>query len=73
MQKAIDDLKSEKNTLSSGVLKLRKMAEDLKKKNSDKSEALKSIRNFFMTSTLFKVKNVADLEENYNKEKSDIL
>jgi hypothetical protein len=30
--------------------------EDLKKKNNEKSEALKSIRNFFLTSTLFKLK-----------------
>lgn len=36
--------------------------EDLKKKNSEKSEALKSIRNFFLTSTLFKLKNVSDID-----------
>jgi hypothetical protein len=63
-------LKSEKNNLTGGILKLKKIAEDLKKKNTEKSEALKSIRNFFMTSTLFKIKNISDLEEGYNKEKA---
>ena len=63
-------MKSEKNNLTNGILKLKKIAEDLKKKNTDKSEALKSIRNFFMTSTLFKIKNISDLEEGYNKEKA---
>jgi hypothetical protein len=68
--KNVDELKLEKNTLTSGILKLKKIAEDLKKKNNEKSEALKSIRNFFLTSTLFKIKNVADMEESYNKEKN---
>ena len=67
-------MKSEKNNLMNGILKLKKIAEDLNRKNSEKSEALKSIRNFFMTSTLFKIKNIEDLEESYNKEKaSDLL
>jgi len=61
--RTIEDLKSEKNNLSNGVLKLKKFLEDLKKKNSEKSEALKSIRNFFLTSTLFKLKNVPDLDK----------
>jgi hypothetical protein len=61
----------EKNTLSGGVLKLKKIIEDLKKKNNEKSEALKSIRNFFLTSTVFKVKNIADLEEGYKKDKEE--
>jgi len=61
--RTIDDLKAEKSNLSSGVLKLKKFLEDLKKKNAEKSEALKSIRNFFLTSTLFKLKNVPDLDK----------
>ena len=61
--RTVEELKTEKNSLSSGVLKLKKFLEDLKKKNSEKSEALKSIRNFFLTSTLFKLKNVPDLDK----------
>ena len=66
-------MKSEKNNLTNGILKLKKIAGDLNTKNTEKSEALKSIRNFFMTSTLFKIKNIADLEESYNKEKSSVI
>ena len=58
----IEELKTEKNSLTVGVLKLKKFLEDLKKKNSEKSEALKSIRNFFLTSTLFKIKNISELD-----------
>lgn len=68
--KSIDDLRSEKNTLAGGIMKLKRISDDLKKKNIEKSEALKSIRNFFLTSTVFKIKNIADYEENYNKEKN---
>lgn len=57
--------------MTGGVFKLKKFIEELKKKNLEKSEALKSIRSFFLTSTLFKIKNITDLEENYNKEKQD--
>jgi hypothetical protein len=71
LSKTIDDLRNEKSTLTNGILKLKKISDDLKKKNMDKGEALKSIRNFFLTSTVFKIKNIADLEENYNKSKSD--
>ena len=66
-------MKSDKNNLTNGILKLKKIAEDLNRKNVEKSEALKSIRNFFMTSTLFKIKNIEDLEESYNKEKASAL
>ena len=67
--KSIEELKAEKSNLSGGVMKLKKFLEDLKKKNAEKSEALKSIRNFFLTSTLFKLKNVPDLdkEDDYAK------
>ena len=53
----IEDLKIEKKSMSNGIIKLKKYLDELKNKNSQKSEALKSIRNFFMTSTLFKIKN----------------
>ena len=66
----MEELKNERNNLSTGVLKLKKISDDLKKKNIEKSEALKSIRNFFLTSTIFKIKSIADYEENYKKEKN---
>jgi hypothetical protein len=64
--KSVETLKHEKNLLSSGVLKLKKIIEDLKKKNNEKAEALKSIRNFFLTSTVFKVKSISDIEDKSN-------
>lgn len=60
--KTIEEMKMEKNNLSNGVIKLKKYMEDLKKKNNEKSDALKSIRNFFLTSTLFKLKNESDIQ-----------
>jgi hypothetical protein len=69
----LEELKNERNNLSTGVLKLKKISDDLKKKNIEKSEALKSIRNFFLTSTIFKIKSIADYEENYKKEKWKII
>jgi hypothetical protein len=44
-------------------MKLKKLIEELKKKNLEKSEALKSIKDFFMSSTVFKLKNVTNLEK----------
>ncbi len=69
--RTIDELKLEKNNLSSGILKLKKFLEDLKKKNYEKSEALKSIRNFFLTSTLFKIKNISDIDKDSSSSKTD--
>jgi hypothetical protein len=60
-------LKAEKSSLTNGVVKLKRLIEDLKKKNIEKSEALKSIKNFFMTSTVFKLKNL----ENDRKGQTD--
>jgi hypothetical protein len=71
LSKTVDDLKNEKLTLTNGILKLKKISDDLKKKNYDKGEALKSIRNFFLTSTLFKIKNISDFEDNYQKSKNE--
>lgn len=67
MSKAIETLKIDKSNLTSGIIKLKKIVEDLKKKNSAKSEALKSIRNFFLTSTVFKIKSISQLDENEKK------
>jgi hypothetical protein len=69
--KNVDDLKNDKVTLTNGILKLKKISDDLKKKNIEKSEALKSIRNFFLTSTVFKIKNMAELEDSYNKSRNE--
>lgn len=71
LSKTVEDLKNEKLTLTNGILKLKKISDDLKKKNYDKGEALKSIRNFFLTSTLFKIKNISDFEDNYQKSKNE--
>lgn len=71
LMRTIEELKNEKNNLSSGVLKLKKFLEDLKKKNAEKSDALKSIRNFFLTSTLFKLKNVPDLDKDDKNAKGE--
>jgi hypothetical protein len=69
--RTIEELRSEKNNLSSGVLKMKKFMEDLKKKNAEKSEALKSIRNFFLTSTLFKLKNVVEFDKDEKNNKGE--
>jgi len=55
------------------ILKLKKSYDESKQKNNDKSEALKSLRNFFLTSTIFKIKNISDLEIEYKKDKKKDL
>lgn len=60
LMKLVEQLRSEKSTLTNGIFKLKKISDDLKKKNLEKGEALKSIRNFFLTSTVFKLKNLSD-------------
>jgi hypothetical protein len=67
--KNVEHLKNEKTVLTAGIFKLKKISDDLKKKNYEKGEALKSIRNFFLTSTVFKLKNFADLEESKGNKK----
>lgn len=64
--KNVETLKNEKNILTNGIVKFKKIIEDLKKKNNDKAEALKSIRNFFLTSTVFKAKSASDFEDKNN-------
>ena len=66
----LENMKQEKLTYTNAILKLKKSLDDSKKKNNDKSEALKSIRNFFLTSTIFNIKNVSDLETAYKKDKN---
>ena len=62
-------MKQEKNNYMNAILKLKKSYDESKQKNNDKSEALKSLRNFFLTSTIFKIKNISDLEIEYKKDK----
>ena len=42
---------------------MKKITEDLKKKNSSKAEALLAIKNFFMNSTLVKLKDIEGFKE----------
>jgi hypothetical protein len=71
LTKQLEEFKNDKLTLTNGVLKLSKIIEDLKRKNSVKSEALKSIRNFFLNSTLFKIKKMVDPENEKTPTKED--
>lgn len=67
----IEELKQEKNNYKNAIIKLKKACDELKQKNFEKSEALKSIRNFFLTSIIFKVKNMPELETEYKKSKQN--
>lgn len=62
MRKEIEGLKVDKNKLTTAVVQLKKISDDLKKKNIAKAEALKAIKNFFMNSTLLKLKGIKDFE-----------
>ena len=42
---------------------MKKITEDLKKKNASKAEALLTIKNFFMNSTLVKLKDIEGFKE----------
>jgi hypothetical protein len=70
--KNVENLKNEKSVLTAGIFKLKKISDDLKKKNYEKGEALKSIRNFFLTSTVFKLKNLAEIEESKANDKDSL-
>jgi len=55
---------------------MKKITEDLKKKNSSKAEALLAIKNFFMNETLVKLKEIigfkeAEIKEEEKKDKND--
>lgn len=66
----IDKLNYEVESLQHTIYKLNKNKEDLVVKNQEKSSVLKQIRNYFFTSELFNIKNVADLEkENDGKQR----
>ena len=54
---------------------MKKITEDLKKKNASKAEALLAIKNFFMNSTLVKLKEIEgfkEAEENEEKNNKEV-
>jgi chromosome segregation ATPase len=66
----IDKLNYEVESLNHTIYKLNKNKEELVVKNQEKSSVLKQIRNYFFTSELFNIKNIADLEkENEGKQR----
>ena len=77
LRKDNEGLKKDKTKLAAAIVQMRKITEDLRKKNTSKAEALLAIKNFFMNSTLVKLKdiegfNVAeDNLENKNNNISD--
>jgi len=62
----LDDLKQERNDYKNTIMKLKKAAEEIKKRNNDKSEVLRSIRNFLVTSTINKTMSSENEIENEN-------
>ena len=62
----MDDLKQERNDYKNTIMKLKKAAEEIKKRNNDKSEVLRSIRNFLVTSTINKTMSSENEIENEN-------
>ena len=63
LKKENEQLKNEKNKFAAAVVQLKKITDDLKKKNVSKSEALKAIKNFFMNSTMLKLKDIEGFKE----------
>ena len=75
LRKDNEGLKKDKTKLATAIVQMKKITEDLKKKNASKAEALLAIKNFFMNSTLVKLKDIEgfkEAEENSeNKNKSN--
>ncbi len=63
LKKETEQLKGEKNKFAAAVVQLKKITDDLKKKNVSKSEALKAIKNFFMNSTMLKLKDIEGFKD----------
>ena len=59
-------MKQERNDYKNTIMKLKKAAEEIKKRNNDKSEVLRSIRNFLVTSTINKTMSSENEIENEN-------
>ena len=68
-------MKKDKTKLATAIVQMKKITEDLKKKNTSKAEALLAIKNFFMNSTLVKLKDIEGFKEgeenSENKNKSN--
>ena len=72
LRKDNEGLKKDKTKLATAIVQMKKITEDLKKKNASKAEALLAIKNFFMNSTLVKLKDIEgfkEAEENVEKNK----
>ena len=63
MRKDNEGLKKDKTKLATAIVQMKKITEDLKKKNASKAEALLAIKNFFMNSTLVKLKEIEGFKE----------
>ena len=63
LRKDNEGLKKDKTKLATAIVQMKKITEDLKKKNSSKAEALLAIKNFFMNSTLVKLKEIEGFKE----------
>ena len=79
LRKDNEGLKKDKTKLATAIVQMKKITEDLKKKNTSKAEALLAIKNFFMNSTLVKLKDIEgfkeaeDNSENKNKNKNETI
>ena len=75
LRKDNEGLKKDKTKLATAIVQMKKITEDLKKKNASKAEALLAIKNFFMNSTLVKLKDIEGFKEgeenSENKNKSN--
>lgn len=63
LRKDNEGLKKDKTKLATAIVQMKKITEDLKKKNASKAEALLAIKNFFMNSTLVKLKDIEGFKE----------
>ena len=75
LRKDNDGLKKDKTKLATAIVQMKKITEDLKKKNASKAEALLAIKNFFMNSTLVKLKEIEgfkEAEENEEKNNKEV-
>ena len=63
LRKDNEGLKKDKTKLATAIVQMKKITEDLKKKNASKAEALLTIKNFFMNSTLVKLKDIEGFKE----------
>ena len=58
-----EGLKKDKSKLTNGLIQLKKIADDLKRKNTSKTEALIAIKSFFMNETLIKLNKINEFSE----------